>query len=226
MKVIAFDLDDTLFYEWRFVASAAVFISKYLEERFSRSFQEEKREMVKAVLNGRRHFDVLEKMLEEKGILRLMSMKDIVSLCRNHYPKLKAAPGAHSLLERIVERGDALFLITDGRSVTQRNKITSLGLDKIFRKENIFISEETGYMKSTGYPFAEIMKRYPGADEYIYIGDNFDKDVEAPQRLGWKSIIVSDRGYNIHGTPVEVKFEPDFRVKSLKEISQILYCCK
>jgi putative hydrolase of the HAD superfamily len=88
-----------------------------------------------------------------------------------------------------------LGILTDGRSTTQRNKIKALGLDLWISE--VVISEEFGSHKPDPRNYQYFEKVFPGG-EYIYVGDNLCKDFVAPNSMGWKTVVLLDRGKNIH----------------------------
>ena len=63
------------------------------------------------------------------------------------------------MLEHMQAMGIPMFIITDGRSFTQRNKIRALGLYDFIPWNNIFISEEMGCEKTNPAAFEEIKRR-------------------------------------------------------------------
>lgn len=89
-------------------------------------------------------------------------------------------------------------LITDGRSVQQRNKIEVLGLKRWIDEEDIVISEEFGSEKPALENYAYFMKRYLKCHDFTYVGDNLKKDFIAPNSLGWMTVCLKDDGRNIH----------------------------
>lgn len=222
---MVFDLDDTLCYEWRFVASGARMLSRYLQERHGLPTRKLYEDMAKAALKGENHFDVLEKWLADNGVDT--DVKELVAMHRSHRPDIHL-PGAQlRLLEwlkkREKERGDVrLALITDGRSITQRRKIAALGLERYFASDAIFISGETGHDKHDSYPFDCVEKLF-GEGKYYYVGDNPEKDFKHPNRKGWISVCLVSRGYNHHG---QEGFPPQnkasLEIHSISELKDII----
>ena len=91
-----------------------------------------------------------------------------------------------------------MALVTDGRSNTQRSKIKALKLDKYIPADNIYISEEQNADKTQPDSFQSIVRKYPEAKRFIYIGDNERKDFIMPNLLGWKTIKVVWNQDNVH----------------------------
>ena len=87
-----------------------------------------------------------------------------------------------------------MAIITDGRFISQKNKLVSLGLDYI----DMFVSEEWNEVKPGKKRYIEVQKRYSNAQNIIYIGDNIAKDFISPNKLGWITFGIKDAGNNIH----------------------------
>ena len=125
-----------------------------------------------------------------------LSVDDLLTMYRRHIPKYQLDEQTQSVLSQL-KLSCVLGLITDGRSLTQRNKIKALDLDTFFDEPNVLISEETGFEKPSIEPFLFFMRQYPQC-LYYYVGDNPAKDFCAPNRLGWNTICLLDNGQNIH----------------------------
>ncbi|TNZ35798.1 2-haloalkanoic acid dehalogenase, partial [Vibrio parahaemolyticus] len=96
---------------------------------------------------------------------------------RLHIPDIELAPDVRHTLDMIKSCCSAMAVITDGRSVSQRNKLFSLGLERL----DSLISEEWGESKPGDIRFKEIERRYPDKCQYIYVGDNVKKDFITPK---------------------------------------------
>ncbi len=193
-KVVCFDLDDTLYKEIDYVESA------YREIAESEKRPDLLPKMMGWQKNGDNVFFQFNKAIGKETII-----PHYLTLYRSHYPTISLSAGVEDTLNELKHRGITLGLITDGRSVSQRNKIKALGLDRWFDNENITISEETNFEKTEEPNFRYFVKKYRGA-EFTYIGDNPKKDFIVPNRLGWKTVMLKDDGRNIHkqeAAPVE-----------------------
>ena len=188
-KVVGFDLDDTLVAEALFIKSGIQHIADWLSLRYPeltplRVIQS----MELALLTRRNHYSALESLLANYKLSSRVDMKEIVAEFRSHKPDpfiYHLSPSMEDILSNLRKKEIKLFLITDGRSVTQRNKIEAAGLYRFFDQSDIFISEETGHDKLHPDSFLAIMRKYAGANEFHYIGDNPNKDFLHPIRLGW-----------------------------------------
>ena len=219
MKVVCFDLDDTLYKEIDFVMSAFKEVISYA---FSQSYnsllsqQDVFSEMLSAYYSGDNAFETLNNKLGLQVPVSLYLEK-----YRMHKPIITLSPGAAALLTSLKEKGYVVGLITDGRSVQQRNKIAALGLYQYIDNKNIVISEEIGSSKPSLFNYRYFMDLYPSAQEYIYVGDNLLKDFLTANKLSWKTICLKDNGFNIHKQCFEIdaSFLPDVLVDSLQEIN-------
>lgn len=201
-KVIGFDLDDTLIPEVLFLLSGIRHIADLLHDRFvSLPKQRIISYLETAVMNRNNHYSALENLMKEIGESEKLNMKEIVWDFRCHIPDeaiYHTSPSMTEILEMLkADSKKRLVLITDGRSVTQRNKINSAHLYKYFDDSDIFISEETGCDKTNPDTFLRVMKKYAGADEFHYVGDNPIKDFLHPSRLGWQT-------HRIHPFPLMI----------------------
>ena len=147
-----------------------------------------------------------------------LRLEEMIKMYREHRPHISLEEETRGILD-ILQKESVLGIITDGRSLTQRNKIEALGLYAYIPEKNICISEETGYPKPSSEPFVSFMQAYPDSD-YYYIGDNPSKDFVAPNQLGWNTICLLDDGRNIHhqDSVVAKAYQARYEVKSLSEV--------
>ena len=196
-KVVVFDLDDTLCKEIDYLKSAY----REIAHRVA-TLQNTEEDVYQNMLN--RYFkgeDVFQALIEDYSISFDKDM--LLTMYRNHMPTLCLGQETQDLLDAFSQAGIVMGLITDGRSITQRNKIKALGLDKYIPSENIIISEEFGCGKPSEKGYRYFMDKYPDA-QYWYVGDNVKKDFIAPNQLGWTTICLKDDGRNIHHQTADV----------------------
>lgn len=181
IKVILFDLDDTLYSEKDYVRSGFHQIAR----RFPYIPDAEK--MLWEYFT--RKEPAIDCFLEEIGTASVEIKKDCLAIYRNQIPDIHLYSGVKEMLTRLHER-HRLGLITDGRPEGQRAKIKALGISEMF--DRIIVTDELGgieFRKPNQKAF-EIMAEYFEADysNMCYIGDNPEKDFIAPERLGMMAI--------------------------------------
>lgn len=207
--VIVFDLDDTLFPEVEFVRSAYRAIAK----RYGLN-------LLPAMMSAA----TPAAAFDSTGL----PIADLLGIYRTHKPDIRLPWQSLYVLDSLVRSGHhTIGLVTDGRSVTQRNKIEALGLKRFMREDLILISEEVGSDKIAGESFKLIMDRTGGLGPYIYIGDNPVKDFVASNRLGWTTVGFSRGGCgeNIFKSDfknVDFHYRPKIELDNLPELLKIV----
>tara|TARA_X000000368_G_C23001616_1_gene699222 strand:+ start:591 stop:1241 length:651 start_codon:yes stop_codon:yes gene_type:complete len=208
---IVFDLDDTLYKEIDFVKSAYVFINNYVKKRMALDLSTEIDMCINKNIN---FFDFLNsKLISQKKL----SIDKYLELYRFHFPNLLLPEDTKRFLNELLLRKIEFSILTDGRSISQRNKIHSLGIfDKV---KNVIISEETGFEKPNPYNF-KLIEYLNENKKFIYIGDNTSKDFIAPNNLNWDTICLLDNGRNIHkqNFDLEDKFIPKIKINNLTDL--------
>lgn len=185
-----FDLDDTLVNEFDYLASAYRHISVYVSPSSANTLAEM---MIDKYRNGENVFAWL--VAQFSSAIRPLDLNTLLDMYRNHLPQLSLRPGVQRFLDSAKSMNIPLGLITDGRSVTQRNKMKAAGINGYF--DDVIISEEFGSAKPNPANFLYFEENYPGC-EFWYFGDNTNKDFLVPATLGWKRVCIQDCGNNIH----------------------------
>ena len=183
IKGVIFDLDDTLYSEKEYVASGFKAVSDYFgggyEEKLWQYFED-----------GKSAIDELAKELgyEAKGITAL-------KVYREHKPEIHLYDGVKELLENLHLKGIRIGIITDGRPEGQHNKIEALGLDKMV--DDIIVTDELGgvqFRKPCDIAFRIMANKWRmNYADIVYVGDNINKDFQAPQQLGMKCLYYKNK---------------------------------
>ena len=205
--VVCFDLDDTLYKEIDYLKSA------YLEIAETVGHPEAAEQMVEWYKEGKNAF---EELIKAFGLD--LTIADFLKIYRNHYPEISLEEGVMEYLEELKDSGAKLGVITDGRSVTQRNKIRALGIERML--DAVIISEEIGSEKPDVRNYQAVMNMFPDRKVFVYVGDNTKKDFIAPNALGWRTYCVKNDGRNIHGQDFSMprEYMPQHVVSSIKDI--------
>lgn len=217
--VVAFDLDDTLFSERDFAHSGFRAAGSLLASTFGDT-TDWAALMIEAFERGENPFDSLAPELEARGATLAGLLPRLLDAYRSHLPEISLRHGSAELLDALRARGVRMALITDGRSLTQRNKIRALGLEQYFAPEMIFISEEVGADKLSGEAMERVVRAFPEARQFIYVGDNPAKDFYAANRRGWTTLCLADDGSNIHPQTFRGGFyDPSAIISALQEVA-------
>ena len=208
-----FDLDDTLFPEVEFLKSAYLDISLKLTPFTEAQIYEE---MLERYQKKENVFEWILTLYQHK--MPHLQMDWLLREYREHYPKIVLADATASFLKRLSQASVPMGLITDGRSITQRNKLRALGIEKYFT--DIIISEEFGSEKPDERNYLHFSNHYPGKNFYFF-GDNTSKDFIVPIKLGWNTICLKNQGNHIHNQKFDQQPGPDHIISSFNEIELI-----
>lgn len=189
-KAIIFDLDDTLYKEVDYVESAFTEIAKCISTDVGLQHTIVLNEMMNLF---RSHQEVFKTTLNKFGCNR--SLEKLIEIYREHVPKIELASSTKKVLQTLLDNQVPMGLLTDGRSIQQRNKIRALNIEDVFEK--IIISEEYGSEKPDEANYL-VFEHFFDAENFVYVGDNLKKDFVSANYLGWETICLLDNGKNIH----------------------------
>lgn len=214
-EAVIFDLDDLLYKEFDFLRSGYWTIAKLVS---GNNYKEIFRLMMSQYFSNQ---PVLDWLCNDyfKGHCSY-SIESLLEVYRTHMPEISLDSGTTRLLDALKANGNSMGLITDGRSITQRNKIKALGLEKWIG--DFIISEEFGYEKPSKRPYRHFMEKFK-TDRFIYLADNYNKDFRAPNELEWRTIALVDNGLNIHiiKDNLDMGYLPMETINSLKDLKVI-----
>ncbi len=207
---IVFDLDDTLVKEIDYLKSAFGEIAAHVDSTCNGLFDE-----MFGWYQGKQ--DVFGHVVQRYPHV---VKEDLKAIYRNHVPKFDPLSESRELLIRLKAQGHFLGLVTDGFSITQRNKINALDIGHLF--DRIVVSEEFGSEKPSERNF-EVFHEL-GTKHYFYISDNVAKDFIAPNKLGWTTVCLLDDGQNIHRQDFtrEKAYLPQHKIAHLSQLEPIL----
>ena len=205
--VICFDIDDTLYKELDYLKSA------YKEIAASVGLPEAAGQMLDWYQAGENAF---KKLIETYNLT--VGIADLLKIYREHYPDIHLDEGVKEFLVGLKKDGAKLGLISDGRSLAQRNKIKALGLEGFFDIE--IISEEFGSEKPCLKNYQTVMEKFPERKVFVYVGDNTAKDFVAPNQLGWRTVCLAQDKRNIHRQDMSLgkEFMPQRVITNLEDI--------
>jgi len=207
---VIFDLDDTLFPEIEFLKSAFKEISAYVSDKTGLDVYDN---MLKVYFQKENVFEWI--IYRYKDQMPDCDLNVLQTLYRNHVPALKLVKDASDFLDKLRTKKIKMGLITDGRSISQRNKLKALEIEYYFT--DIIISEEFGSEKPNANNYLFFERNHPGHTFY-FIGDNTSKDFIIPEKLGWKMICMKDKGFNIHKQALDVLIDDVMLISSFDEI--------
>ena len=193
-----FDLDDTLFKEHQYCLSGMEAVADYVRLIYKKDMYNNLVDWMKC-----NEGDIFGRLCIELSIPATVK-KSLIWIYRLHKPNISLTKQTDEMITFIEKHSAGIAILTDGRSITQRLKIHSLGIERF----PLYISEEFMSEKPEEHRFKKIMQDFP-AEKYIYIGDNPAKDFKAPNELGWLTIGLVGDNDNIH-SQLEKKYSAPF----------------
>lgn len=215
MKILVFDLDDTLYDEMTFVESGFRAVASYLGNKYTVDHNEVFDIMWKKLSeNGRGK--VFNDTLDRFGIYSKTNVKKCISVYRTHVPTLSLNIDAQQSL--IKYKDTSKYIVTDGNKIVQHNKLKALNLYQ--EMNHCYITHQFGIKHSKPSPYCLLkiaLKEKIANENIIYIGDNPNKDFVGIKPLGFKTIRIMQGSYK--SVERELEFEAHERIYSLEELT-------
>jgi putative hydrolase of the HAD superfamily len=195
LRLVIFDLDDTLYPEVQYVESGFRAVTRYLSwtERHWRKPAEYLINLWRT--EPSRVFDrVASEMYPEDSGQQQAMVRGMLTAYRHHQPEIRMYDDSMPAIERLRACGVMTAVITDGRVEGQVNKIKALGLAGIM--DEIIITDALGpdrqYWKPHPRAFEQVLEELSVAPrQACYVGDNLAKDFIAPKALGMSTVLVT-----------------------------------
>lgn len=223
-KVIVFDLDDTLYKEIDFLKSGYRKVAELVEKRFDIDAKIVYDQLLEWYQHGENAFANLN---EQFGISNPIA--EYLNIYRYHHPSLTLSQDVKDVLAELKATDCELGIITDGRAITQRQKIDALGLKEWIPMDNVLINEDIKFFKPNHWSYDRVMllfyERYSNTDlVFFYVGDNTEKDFLAPNQLGWKTVCLLDNGENVHKQSFNLPkgFLPQYSIDDIGDLIRFI----
>lgn len=209
IKAVGFDLDDTLydrgdFYRFVFdVMESTIVNSGVPFERFYDVLQYYSDiEYEKFIREGKTKDDykndrVIDTYKELGKIITYEHAIVFNALYLYFRDRISYRDGVEEVFQTLLDMGIELFVLTNGPSADQRNKLNHLNVGHFIPKNRWFISDEMSCSK----PDKEIFKRVQEEighkeQEIIYVGDNYVNDILGAKAVGWQAILLNVHKHN------------------------------
>lgn len=206
-----FDLDDTIYMEYNYKKSGIKYILKVLKNL---GFNYKFNLMYLMSLD-----DPFQHIIEKLSLPR-HSVNNLIWQYRLHKPNIKLNEKTNKLIKYLNYKSAGIAILTDGRSFSQRQKLISLGLIKY----PFYISEEYNDKKPQLKRLKLIMKTF-NAENYVYVGDNVNKDFFGPNKLKWLTIGLKKSNLNIHKTKKNLSknFYPKKKIDKITDLNKLIF---
>lgn len=124
--------------------------------------------------------------------------------------------GAEEMLKSLYGKYE-LYVVSNGTANVQDRRLKSADIVKYFK--GIFISERVGFNKPSKEFFDAALAEMEGFDPTcaILVGDSLTSDI-----LGGKNARIKTCWYNPKGKPPRADIVPDYEIKNLSELPELL----
>jgi putative hydrolase of the HAD superfamily len=220
IKIIVFDVDDTLFPEREFVRSGFQAVGEWILNKYAVPGFFEVAWKFFAQGNRGKIFNLV---LAEIGIEDdPQIIQELIQIYRKHKPQISLYSDARWAIDYF-KGHKKLGAITDGYLTTQRNKVEALRIANSF--DTIIYSDEYGRenWKPSPVPYLKVMELtgFQGS-ECVYVGDNPHKDFVTAKKLSWRTVQIDRQNGEYSKTPAAPGYEADRTILSLTELETML----
>jgi len=190
IKVVVFDLDDTLYSELDYVKSGLEFVANNVSLRLGLESSEFLNLFLKSLSIGRSN--VFDRALDELSLKNSRNIKQCVALYRGHIPKINLYPNALNIITKMANQY-SVYIVTDGNKLVQKIKLKALGLYDSPIVKKAFITYRYGVKNAKPSPYCfNKIAQFESVEpkDIVYIADNAKKDFVGIKPLGYKTIRV------------------------------------
>lgn len=216
IKAVVFDLDDTLYPESQYVMSGFKAVAQYVESKTAHRDQ---------FIELKKLFDEDRTNVFDRLIIKeklLITKDELHRIYINHAPSINLFEDALPFLGKLSQQKIKMGIITDGRPIQQKNKISALKIEHFFEK--IIITDEIGLDFRKPHPLVfQKMKEALNVDyeEMLYVGDNPSKDFHIKSIFPIKTIQILRNGYYDDGSYLD-NIKPDIIINNLEELCSLI----
>lgn len=147
------------------------------------------------------------------------TVTEFEKIYRREQTQIKPYENLMEILDFCRDKKITRAILTNGREENQRAKAKSLGMERWFSDDMIFISGAIGHQKPEPGAFLYIQEKLQlDPKETWYIGDTYDFDVEGAHNAGWKTIWFNHRH---RPCPTEENLA-DIEVRSSEELKKVI----
>lgn len=223
-KAVIFDLDDTLISEVSYAESGYKAVAHVINKKYA--LDKDPAQLFNELLDlfNADHKNVFNRFLKDNGLSDDRdSVMELVKAYREHLPEIDYYDDVRPALKNLKDRNIITGILSDGYSITQRQKVRALGAENDF--DIIILTDELGRdaWKPSPRGFRMIEDRFNlSPDDILYVGDNPQKDFYLSRSAGIRTArIKREKGvYNNESYFEDVK--EDYIIDSLLDLLRII----
>lgn len=218
LKLLAFDLDDTLYSERIYIQEGFKLVSAYMRKSHgidAKEFYKKLASAKKLTPSGKIFDIVLQNYQLDKKLV-----KKLIEEYRSQSLRIRLYPGVRSTLKALSKKY-ALAVVTDGKKVVQYRKLKHLKITKYF--DTILYTLDLGknFAKPSDLAFRQLLKAHKlKPQEALYIGNNPDKDFIGAKKIGMRTVRINQGVYK--GITTDKLTDADFTIKNIKDLPSLI----
>lgn len=219
LKLLAFDLDDTLYPEISYVRGGFRAASVYMQRNHNVDAKEFYKNLIstKTLTPSAKVFDIV---LTNYQLKDRKLVEKLIELYRAQTLRLRLFPGVRSILKKFKKKY-TLALITDGKKVVQNRKLNYLKIVDYFDTILYTLDLGKGFKKPSELPFKQLLNSYGiKPQEALYIGNDPNCDFIGPKKVGMKTVRVNIGFYK--GKNVDKFLDADFIINNISELPSVV----
>ena len=219
IKLIAFDLDNTLYDESLYFKYGINSISLKLKKELGLDPNKSEKKLWKILNeNGKHYHHLFDDFLKEVNLEKNDYLPKLLKTFTDVNQKLILFSGVADLLKKLKEKY-RIAIITNGRQEIQKNKINLLNIKQFF--DFIIYSSELKEDKPSKFPFQYLLDQANiKSENMIYVGDNPLTDFKGAKQLGIFTIRIPNKEFD--RTHFNEKNDADLKINKLNELIKIL----
>ena len=222
-KAVIFDLDDTLISEVAYAESGYRTVASVINKKYG--LDKDAVQIFEELLDlfNTDHKNVFNRFLKDNGLSDDRdSVMELVEAYREHLPEIDYFDDVRPALEGLKNKKIITGILSDGYSVTQRQKVRALGAENDF--DIIILTDDLGRdaWKPSPRGFQIIEDRYKlSPDEILYVGDNPKKDFYLSRSAGIKTARVKRKKGVYNNESYFENVKEDYSIDSLLDLIRI-----
>jgi len=222
IKVIAFDLDDTLISKRKYDYECLESVATYVSTKSDLNFKEVYFSLLKEYDELNRSHTV-DTVLKKYGIFSEELLKEAIKVYRNTKARGCLYNDTIRTLEKARKIGLLTLLITDGKIKPQDKKIQNVGIKKYFSKVIFTYSFGEKRKKPDKTSFEQILTELTiNGNEMIYVGDNPYRDFIEVKKLGIHTIRIKRADAQFRFAELPREYEADQEVYVLDSVFECM----
>ena len=222
-KAVIFDLDDTLISEVAYAESGYRTVASVINKKYG--LDKDAVQIFEELLDlfNTDHKNVFNRFLKDNGLSDDRdSVMELVEAYREHLPEIDYFDDVRPALEGLKNKKIITGILSDGYSVTQRQKVRALGAENDF--DIIILTDDLGRdaWKPSPRGFQIIEDRYKlSPDEILYVGDNPKKDFYLSRSAGIKTARIKRKKGVYNNESYFENVKEDYSIDSLLDLIRI-----